>query len=93
MDDYEESYLKEIEKEIDEIRDAALEAARRSHPGIEAVIDRRTTEDYCERIWDYPGKWYPYFKLPDGFESKEELILAMADETVRYFQNNGDARS
>ena len=41
MDDYEESYLAEVEKEVDEIRSAALKSVQQTHPEIERVIDRR----------------------------------------------------
>lgn len=82
---YDEDYLSEVEKEIDEIRNEALKAVQRTHPEIKAVTDRRTVYDYCERVWDYPGKWYMYFKLPSGFKRKEELILAIARDTIDYF--------
>ena len=92
MEDYEESYIAEVEKEVDGIRSAALISVQKTHPEIEHVIDRRTLDDYSEKIWDYPGKWYPYFKLPNGFQNKEELVRAIAEETVRYYQKNGDPR-
>ncbi len=92
MDEYDESYMAQVEKEVDSIRSAALETARRTDPGIAAVTDPRTLDDYCEKIWDYPGKWYPYFKLPDGFDTKEALILDIAEKTVRYYRENGGQR-
>ncbi len=85
MDRYDEDYREEVEKEVDEIRAAALTIVQKTHPEIAHVIDRRSIEDYSERIWDYPGKWYLYFKLPHGFDRKEELICAIAEETIRYF--------
>ena len=84
-DDYDEGYVSSVEREIDGIRAAALKLVRTLHPEIEVVIDRRTFDDYCDKIWDYPGKWYTYFKLPAGFRKKEELITAIAQETIRYF--------
>ncbi|MBQ6268251.1 MAG: hypothetical protein IJK64_10840 [Clostridia bacterium] len=85
MDDYEEGYVRSVEKEVDEIRAAALRLVQTIRPEIEAVIDRRTLDDYSEKIWDYPGKWYLYFRLPAGFRSREELIAAIARETLAYF--------
>ena len=85
MDDYDENYVKSVEKEVDEIRASALKLVHVLHPEIEVVIDRRTIDDYCEKIWDYPGKWYLYFKLPNGFRKKEDLIAAIAEETIQYF--------
>ena len=93
MDDYEESYMTEVEKEVDEIRSAALKLVQKTHPEIERVIDRRTIDDYSEKIWDYPGKWYPYFKLPNGFQDKEELIRAIAEETIQYNQKSDNSHS
>ena len=85
MDDYEEGYVRSVEKEVDEIRAAALRLVQTIRPEIEAVIDRRTLDDYSEKIWDYPGKWSLYFRLPAGFRSREELIAAIARETLAYF--------
>ena len=51
------------------------------------MVDRRTVYDYSESVWDYTGKWYLYFRLPDGFCGKEELILAIAEDTIRYYSN------
>lgn len=93
MDDYEESYITEVEKEVEEIRSAALKKAQMTHPEIAYAIDRRTVDDYCNKTWDYPGKRYVSFKLPDGFLNKEELIAAIAAETVLYFTKNGGAAS
>ena len=85
MDDYDEGYVRSVEREIDEIRAAALKQVQTLRPEIEVVIDRRTFDDYCDKIRDYPGKWYTYFRLPEGFRRKEELISAIARETIQYF--------
>lgn len=89
MDKYDEGYVKEAEREIEEIRAAALKKAQKTHPEIRYVYDRRSFDDYCEKTWDYPGKWYVSFRLPQGYETKEELIDALAEETVRHFKQNG----
>ncbi|MCR4616267.1 MAG: hypothetical protein K5756_08990 [Clostridiales bacterium] len=74
------------EKKVSEIRAAALKKAQMIDPDIKFVIDRFTIDDYCYKKWDYPGAWYSMgFKLPEGFRSEEELINAMTDETIRYF--------
>ena len=84
MDRYDEGYAKEVEREVEALRAEALRLVQQTHPEIEHAVDRRSIDDYCERVWDYPGQWYLYFKLPGGFRRKEELILAIAEETVRY---------
>ena len=85
MERYDEGYLRNTEEKVDRIREKALQLVRVIHPEIECVIDRRTLDDYCEKIWDYPGQWYVSFKLPKGFDSEEKLIRTIADETIRYF--------
>ena len=54
-------------------------------PEAEYVIDTRTMDDYITKVWDYPGAWYGYFSLPDGFDSVEALIENLASETVKYY--------
>ena len=89
MQDYDDSYIIEAEKEVEAIRDAALQIVQKTHPEIKYVLDRRTIDDYSCKTWDYPGKWYyKGFKIPDGFHSKEELINAIAVETIQYFNNH-----
>ena len=82
---YEEDYTAEVEKEVDEIRAAAFKLVQKTHPEIAYVIDRRSIYDYSDRMRDYPGKRYLYFRLPNEFKRKEDLILAIADETLQYF--------
>ena len=86
MEEYDEDLLIRAEKEVEEVRSAALKKVRKAHPEIKHVIDRRTIDDYCDKSWDYPGKWYYRgFRLPRGFHSREELIDDIAAETIRYF--------
>ncbi len=85
LDRYDEGCRKEVEREIDEIRAEALKLVQKTHPEIPCVIDHRTVYSYSEMVWDYPGQWYMYFKLPGGFKRKTELILAIAEETIDYF--------
>ena len=83
MSEYE--YYDTVAKKVDEIRDAALHIVQKTHPEIKYVIDRRTIDDYSNKIWDYPGKWYLEFKLPNGFRSKEKLIEVIVADTIQYF--------
>ena len=86
MDSNEIEYIGELEKEVEEIRKAALDKVQRTHPEIKFVIDRRTIDDYCYKTWDYPGKWYySGFRLPKEFRTKDELIDAIANDTIRHF--------
>ena len=78
-------YLSGVEKEIDEIREKALAKAQAVNPDISVVVDNYTFDDYCYKQWDYPGKWYCYFRLPKGIRSKEDLIDRIASETIARF--------
>lgn len=82
---YEEGYNLAVVKEVDEIRSEALQQVQKMYPEIQYVIDNRTIDDYSQKIWDYPGKWYLYFKLPAGFHNKEELIRSIAQDTISFF--------
>ena len=87
MEDYDESYIKEAEEEVEAIRTAALKKVQKIYPEIKFAIDRRTIDDYSYKTWDYPGKWYyAGFHMPEGFRSKEELIDDIAKETIRFFK-------
>lgn len=75
----------EVEKEIEEIRNSALEKIKLTHPEIDRVIDSRTTEEYYEKIIGESDKPQASFKLPDGYENKEDLIDEIVRETLEYF--------
>lgn len=68
--DYEESYALSVEKEVDEIRAGAPKLVRKTHPHIRYAVDSRSVDDYSEKRREYPGKWYPYFRLPKGFAAR-----------------------
>lgn len=93
MERYDEGYVREVEREVDELRAAALALVQKTHPEIECVIDQRSIYDYSERFWDYPGQWYLCFKLPHGFQRKQEVILAIAEDTIRYYTKKTGAPS
>lgn len=79
-------YQEQVEHEMAEIRDKALEKARTISPDIPFVVDNYTVDDYCDKVWDYPGQWYCYFKLPKGVKTKDELVNIIARETVEHFR-------
>ena len=83
------SVIRDCEKEektVEEIRSAAHKKARAILPEAEYAVDRRTIDDYCIKVWEYPGAWYSRgFALPEGFHSTDELVDDIASETVRYF--------
>lgn len=94
MGENEIEYIEEVEKEVERIRKAALERVRITHPEIEYAVDRRSIDDYYTMTWDYPGKWYCQgFTLPKGFKTKDELINAIARDTISYFDDKNNRGS
>ena len=93
MKPYEESYLRSVEEQVDRIRETALRRVQQIRPDIQYVVDRRTIDDYCDKIWDYPGVWYVSFTLPKGFRREEELISAIVEETLQYFSDQKQRKS
>ena len=86
MERYDEGYLRNTEKKIEQLRERALQKVRQTFPMAAFVIDRRTLDDYSDKIWDYPGQWYICFKLPKGFDSEEALIERIVADTLEYYQ-------
>ena len=89
MDDNKIQYIENEEKAVEDIRNAALAKVQKFFPEATYVIDTRTIDDYCYIEWDYPGVWYSRgFKLPNGFKNKEELIDAIAADTIKHLNKN-----
>ena len=78
-------YLPAVEDRIEAIRDKALAKVQAINPDIVVVVDNHTIDDYCAKQWDYPGKWYCFFQLPDGVRSEEELINKIVADTLACF--------
>ena len=86
MERYDEGYLRSTEEKIERLHDRALQEVRRVFPQAAFVIDKRTLDDYSDKIWDYPGQWYVCFRLPKGFDSEEALIERIVADTIAYYQ-------
>ena len=85
MDNFDEDSLKGTQKKIEALRSRALEKARIFCPQAEFYVDKRLENEYYEEHYDYPGKLYVWFRLPKGFASEEELVEAIARDTVEYY--------
>ena len=57
----------------------ALAIVRRTCPGAASVVDRHPPEDYFRQHWDYPGAWYTIVAIPEGYDTRDELV----DEIVK----------
>ena len=79
-------YIEGVEKKVEAIRDKALQIVQLTHPEIKYVYDPRSIDDYCGKVWDYPGKWYSTgFTLPKGISSEHNLIQIIVRDTINYF--------
>ena len=87
------NYMEHVERQVEAIRDAALQKVRQVYPDATFVVDNRTLDDYSYRQWDYPGAWYVGFQLPEGFRKKEALIDAIAEETIKYLEGQKRGKS
>lgn len=66
------------------IHKEALRKARRRDPQIEEVYDRHPVEAYFRNVWDYPGAWYLYVSIPEGYDSRDALVEDIVRDTIRY---------
>lgn len=70
----------------------ALALVRREYPNADRVVDRWGVEDYFQRHWDYPGKWYTVVAIPKDFHSRAALIDAIAADTLAALRRTGETR-
>ena len=84
MDEY--NYYKDVEEDVNKLREEALKQAQSINPRVEHVVDNRTIGDYCERVWDYPGAWYLYFSLPKGVKNKKQMVEIIVRDTLEYYE-------
>ena len=69
------------------IHQEALERLHSIRPGIRSVKDPYPLESYFEWNWEYPGAWYRYVSIPEGFRSRKAfvdyLVQLTLDETTQ----------
>lgn len=64
------------------VHEEALERIRLVNPVIGSVIDPYRVEDYYQWNWEYPGVWYLYVAIPDGYRSREAFIRFLVKNTL-----------
>ena len=69
-----------------EIHEKVLERVRLVNPGIDSVIDPYRVEDYFQWNWEYPGAWYIYVAIPEGYRSRETFINFLVKNTLDHYQ-------
>lgn len=80
-------FIKSAEKTVAEIREKALKEVQKTNPEIEYVIDKYSVDDYWDRRWDYPGRWFYGIIYPPGIRSEQEAVATVVKETLEYFGN------
>ena len=64
------------------IHKEALERIRLVNPDIDYVIDPYRVEDFFQWNWEYPGAWYLYVAIPEGYKSREAFIQFLVKNTL-----------
>ena len=84
MSEYSEQDLKYASEFRDDIHREALAKVREVRPGICAVTDPYSVEDYYQKSWEYPGRWYTVVSIPERSESREALIDTIVKHTLAH---------
>lgn len=82
MDSYSEKDRKDAAAFRDEIHKEALAKVRKIDPAVDSVVDRYPVEAYFDRVWEYPGAWYPVIGIPKEAGSRERLIDSIVRDTL-----------
>ena len=77
-----EQELKDAAEFRDGIHREALERLHSIRPGIRSVKDPYPLESYFEWNWEYPGAWYRYVSIPEGFRSRKAFVDFLVQNTL-----------
>lgn len=86
MPDPSEQDLKYAAELRAEIHEKVLEKVRLVNPYIDSVIDPYRVEDYFQWNWEYPGAWYLYVAIPEGYRGRENFIKFLVKNTLDHYQ-------
>ena len=84
--DYSDCDLEAAAEFREGIHKVALRKVREIIPEADTVIDRNPVETYFQNVWDYPGKWYLYVAIPEGFRSRAALIDSIVNDTLEFYR-------
>ena len=65
------------------IHKQVLERIRLVNPDIDSVLDPFRVEDFFQWNWEYPGAWYLYVAIPEGYKSREAFIEFLVRNTLK----------
>jgi len=90
MPEYSEQDLKYASELREEIHREALEIVRRVRQDANEIIDRHPVEDYFQKSWEYPGRWYVVVAIPEGYKSRKAFVEQLAKDTLTSMKPDGD---
>lgn len=85
MPDPSEQDLKYAAELRTEIHKEVLERVRLVNPNINSVIDPYPVESYFQWNWEYPGAWYIYVAIPEGFRSRTAFVDFLVKKTLYFY--------
>ena len=68
-----------------EIHREVLERVQLDNPDINSVIDPYPVESYFQWNWEYPGAWYIYVAIPEGFRSRKAFVDFLEKNTLSFY--------
>ncbi|MBO4671281.1 MAG: hypothetical protein J5640_05505 [Bacteroidales bacterium] len=68
-----------------DIHKEALGKIRLVKPDIDSVIDPYRVEDYFQWNWEYPGAWYLYVAIPEGYRSRDAFVQFLVKNTLDHY--------
>ena len=86
MEEYSEQDLRYAAEFRNEIHKEALAKVRKDIPDADRVIDKYPVEEYFQKSWEYPGKWYTVIAIPESSRSRENLINIIVRDTLEYYR-------
>ena len=82
MPNYSEQDLKYAAELREAIHREALAIVRKTRPQVTEVRDRHPVEDYFQKSWEYPGRYYTVVAVPYGYKSRKALVDAIVRDTL-----------
>lgn len=82
VEEYSEQDLRYAKELRDECHREALAIIRKTRPDITEAVDSHPVEDYFQRTWEYPGRWYTVVAIPEGYRSREAFVDHLVRDTL-----------
>ncbi len=83
---YTENDLEDAKKFRADVHKEALGKALLIRPDVTEVIDKNPVESYFQKVREYPGTWYLYVAIPEGYKSRDELVDSIVRDTLEHYR-------